>query len=76
MTYYLCLCAYGTTWHPAAVTRAGRTVGFVMWGVDDDRSRWIGGLVVDVAVQPSGVAGGAEVVARWTPPAALTLPAR
>lgn len=59
VTYYLCLCAYGTTWHPLAVTRAGRTVGFVMYGVDDDRSRWIGGLVVDLAAQRSGVARGA-----------------
>ena len=26
-----------------------------MWGVDDDRSRWIGGLVVDAAQQRTGV---------------------
>lgn len=24
-------------------------VAFLMWGIDDDASRWIGGLVVDAA---------------------------
>ena len=55
VTYYLCLCNYGTTWHPLAVTRAGEVVGFAMWGVDDDRSRWIGGVVVDARHQGQGV---------------------
>jgi diamine N-acetyltransferase len=56
VTYYLCVCAYGTTWQPLAIVRAGVVVGFVMWGVDEDRSRWIGGLVVDAAAQRTGVA--------------------
>jgi diamine N-acetyltransferase len=47
VTYYLCLCHYGEA-----------TVGFVMWGVDDDLSRWIGGLVVDAAYQRTGVGRG------------------
>lgn len=55
VTYYLCLCAYGTTWQPLAITWDGAVVGFVMWGVDDDRSRWIGGLVVDADAQRGGV---------------------
>jgi diamine N-acetyltransferase len=55
VTYYLCLCAYGEVWHPLAVVRDGETVGFVMWGADDDGSRWIGGLVVDAAHQRAGV---------------------
>ena len=59
VTYYLCLCAYGDVWRPLAVTRAGAVVGFVMWGVDDDRSRWIGGLVVDAGAQRAGVARAA-----------------
>ena len=59
VTHYLCVCAYGTTWHPLAVVRDGTVAGFVMWGVDDDRSRWIGGLVVDAAAQRSGVARAA-----------------
>jgi diamine N-acetyltransferase len=59
VTYYLCLCAYGTTWQPLAITRAGTVVGFVMWGIDDDRSRWIGGLITDAAAQRAGVARSA-----------------
>jgi diamine N-acetyltransferase len=60
VTYYLCLCAYGTTWQPLAIKKGSAVVGFVMWAVDDDRSRWIGGLVVDAAAQRSG-AGRAAV---------------
>lgn len=59
VTYYLCLCAYGSTWKPLAITRDGTVVGFCMWGLDDDGSRWIGGLVIDVAAQRSGVASQA-----------------
>jgi diamine N-acetyltransferase len=62
VTYYLCLCHYDDVWHPLAVVRDGAVAGFVMWGVDDDRSRWIGGLVVDAAHQRQGV--GQEVVRR------------
>jgi len=56
VTYYLCLCAYETTWQPLAIKKGAAVVGFVMWGIDDDRSRWIGGLVVDAAAQRSGIA--------------------
>ena len=62
VTYYLCLCTYGGVWQPLAVRRDGEVVGFVMWGVDDDRSRWIGGLVVDAAYQRQGI-GRAAVLA-------------
>ena len=55
VTYYLCLCTYGDVWQPLAVARDSEVVGFVMWGVDDDRSRWIGGLVVDAAHQRQGI---------------------
>jgi len=55
VTYYLCLCSYETIWQPLAITRAGTVIGFVMWGIDDDRCRWIGGLTVDVTAQGSGV---------------------
>ena len=56
VTYYLSLCAYGDTWHPLAIVRDDTVVGFCMWGVDDDSSRWIGGLVVDASAQRQGVA--------------------
>ena len=55
VTYYLCMCAYGDTWHPLAVTRDGEVAGFVMWAVDDDASRWIGGLVIDAGHQGQGL---------------------
>lgn len=56
VTYYLSLCAYGSTWQPLAIVRDGAVVGFCMWAVDDDGSRWIGGLVIDAAAQRTGVA--------------------
>jgi diamine N-acetyltransferase len=59
-TYYLCLCHYGGQWNPFAVVADGAVVGFVMWAVDTDSSRWIGGLVVDSAAQRQGV--GSAVV--------------
>ena len=59
VTYYLCLCFYGSTWQPLAITRSGTVVGFCMWGVDDDASRWIGGLVIDSAAQRTGIARSA-----------------
>ncbi len=55
VSYYLCLCNYGDTWHPLAAVRDGEVVGFVMWGLDDDGSRWIGGLVVDARHQRQGI---------------------
>ncbi|MBM2623255.1 GNAT family N-acetyltransferase [Actinoplanes sp. LDG1-06] len=55
VSYYLCLCHYGDTWNPLAATRDGEVVGFVMWGIDDDRSAWIGGLVVDARHQRQGI---------------------
>lgn len=59
VTYYLCLCTYGDTWHPLAIEVENEVVGFLMWGVDDDESRWIGGLVIDAAHQRHGVARAA-----------------
>ncbi|GAA2465093.1 GNAT family N-acetyltransferase [Winogradskya humida] len=53
--HYLCMCAYGELWHALAVTLEGQVVGFCMWAVDDDRSRWIGGVVVDAARQRQGI---------------------
>jgi diamine N-acetyltransferase len=55
VTYYLCLCAYGGIWHPLAIVSGNSVVGHVMWGVDEDGSRWIGGLVVDATAQRKGI---------------------
>ncbi|MEV6345980.1 GNAT family N-acetyltransferase [Actinoplanes sp. NPDC051851] len=58
VTYYLCMCSYGDTWSPLAAVRGEReVVGFAIWGVDDDGSRWIGGLVVDAKHQRQGIGG-------------------
>jgi diamine N-acetyltransferase len=62
VAHYLCLCAYGGLWQPLAVVLDGEVVGFCMWAVDDDRSRWIGGVVVDAARQGAGI-GRAMVTA-------------
>ena len=61
--YYLCLCAYGGTWHPLAIQIEDDVVGFLMWGVDDDLSRWMGGLVVDAAHRRRGVGRAAVIEA-------------
>ena len=55
VSHYLCLCTYGGLWQPLAAVRDGEVVGFCMWAVDDDRSRWIGGVVVDAARQRGGI---------------------
>lgn len=56
ITYYLCLCSYGSEWKPLGITVDGETVGHVMWAVDpQDDSGWIGGLVIDAAHQRRGV---------------------
>ncbi|BCY06418.1 N-acetyltransferase [Actinoplanes sp. L3-i22] len=60
VTYYLCMCTYGDTWQPLAAYRGDTVAGFAIWGVDDDGSRWIGGLVVDAKHQRQGV--GRELV--------------
>lgn len=64
VTYYLCVCAYGDTWHPWTIEADGQVAGFLMWAVDDDASRWIGGFVVDAAHQHRGIgrAAAAEAV--------------
>ncbi|GLY01703.1 MULTISPECIES: GNAT family N-acetyltransferase [Actinoplanes] len=60
VTYYLCMCNYGDLWKPYAVTRDGKVVAFAIWAVDDDASRWIGGVVVDAEHQRQGI--GRELV--------------
>lgn len=52
---YLCLCHYGDDWNPVAIVHDDQVVGFAMWAVDTDDSRWIGGLVVDAAWQGRGI---------------------
>ncbi len=56
VTRYLCLAHYDGEWNPLAIEYSGEVVGHVMWALDDeDRSVWIGGLVVDAGSQGRGI---------------------
>jgi diamine N-acetyltransferase len=63
---YLLLGVHGTTWHNLGAYDGDTPVGHVMWGTDDDGSRWIGGLLIDAAHQGRGLGRAvvAELVAR------------
>ncbi|MEV0004523.1 GNAT family N-acetyltransferase [Micromonospora sp. NPDC050980] len=52
---YLLLTAHSDVWNSLAVYAGENVVGHVMWGVDDDGSRWIGGMVIDAAEQGRGL---------------------
>lgn len=52
---YLLVSLLEADWHSLAVLADDEVVGHVMWGVDDDGSRWIGGLMVDASQQGVGV---------------------
>lgn len=53
--HYLALCAYGDVWNALAATIEGEVVGFLMWGLDDDGSVWLGGILVDAGRQGQGI---------------------
>lgn len=57
VAYYLCLSAYDGLWRSCGVQDDdGVTVGHVMWAVDpDERSHWIGGLVIEATRQGEGL---------------------
>ncbi|MEV0809477.1 GNAT family N-acetyltransferase [Micromonospora sp. NPDC050200] len=52
---YLVLTMRSDVWTSLAVYADETVVGHVMWGVDDDGSRWIGGMVIGAAEQDRGV---------------------
>ena len=52
---YLLLGVYGDTWRNLAAYDGDTAVAHVMWGTDDDGSRWVGGLLVDSAHQGRGI---------------------
>ncbi|MGC4805430.1 GNAT family N-acetyltransferase [Micromonospora sp. DT233] len=63
---YLLLSARGGTWTSLAVYADETVVGHLMWAVDDDGSRWIGGMMVDAAEQGRGVGAAAvTTLADW-----------
>lgn len=53
-SYYLALCHYDGTWNPLAIYAGEQVVGFMMWGIDDDQSCWLGGILVDQVQQRRG----------------------
>lgn len=53
-TYYLCLSHFGQEWHCLGIESAGRIVGHIMWGLENDEG-WIGGLVIDATDQGRGI---------------------
>ncbi|MEV4762083.1 GNAT family N-acetyltransferase [Micromonospora chokoriensis] len=52
---YLLLSTRSEVWNSLAVYADETVVGHVMWGVDDDGSHWIGGMLIDAAEQHRGV---------------------
>lgn len=56
VAYYLNLAHYGDDWTPLGIEFAGAVVGHVMWAIDEeDGSVWLGGLIVDAALQGRGI---------------------
>ncbi|MFI5485248.1 GNAT family N-acetyltransferase [Micromonospora echinaurantiaca] len=63
---YLLLTTRSEVWNSLAVYADETVAGHVMWGVDDDGSRWIGGMIVDAAEQGRGVGRAAvATLAGW-----------
>ncbi|WP_420116918.1 GNAT family N-acetyltransferase [Micromonospora sp.] len=56
---YLVLTSRSEVWTSLAVHADETVAGHVMWGVDDDGSRWIGGMLIDAAEPGRGVGRGA-----------------
>lgn len=63
---YLLLSSLGDVWHSFGVHAGEDVVGHLMWGVDDDGSHWIGGVLVDAPQQGLGIGRAAtETLVRW-----------
>lgn len=63
---YLLLSMREGVWTSLAVCADDTVVGHVMWGVDDDGSRWIGGMLIDAAEQGKGVGRAAlRTLSAW-----------
>lgn len=52
---YLLLSMRDNVWKSLAVYADDLVVGHVMWGVDDDGSHWIGGMLIDGTEQGKGL---------------------
>jgi diamine N-acetyltransferase len=61
---YLLLSMREDVWTSLAVHADDTVVGHVMWGVDEDGSHWLGGMLIDAAEQGKGL--GRAVLATIT----------
>ncbi|WP_033320973.1 GNAT family N-acetyltransferase [Streptomyces yerevanensis] len=52
---YLLLSMREDSWNSLAVYADDAAVGHVMWGLDEDGSHWIGGMLIDGAEQGKGL---------------------
>ncbi|MDT0442954.1 GNAT family N-acetyltransferase [Streptomyces johnsoniae] len=52
---YLLLSMREDSWNSLAVYADDAVVGHAMWGLDEDGSHWIGGMLIDGAEQGKGV---------------------
>ncbi len=52
---YLLMTEKGGPWTSLGIHADDQVVGHVMWGLDDDGSHWIGGLVIDQTQQGRGL---------------------
>lgn len=52
---YLLLSMREKVWTSLAVCADDTVVGHIMWGVDEDSSHWLGGMLIDAAEQGKGV---------------------
>ncbi|MEO6606819.1 MAG: GNAT family N-acetyltransferase [Aeromicrobium sp.] len=64
--HYLLVSTLGATWHSFGVHADEEVVGHIMWGIDDDDSRWIGGVLIDASQQGQGLGRAATAtMLRW-----------
>jgi diamine N-acetyltransferase len=63
---YVLLSTMEDGWTSLGVYAAEQVVGHVMWGIDDDGSHWIGGVLVDAEQQRAGVGlASMRTLLRW-----------
>lgn len=58
---YLLMTERSGPWNSLGIYEGESVVGHVMWGLDDDGSHWIGGLVIDQHAQGRGLGRAAAV---------------
>ena len=58
---YLLMTERSSPWNSLGIYEGESVVGHVMWGVDQDGSHWIGGLVIDQHAQGRGLGRAAAV---------------